>query len=229
MKLVVENSHQVIKLAAAAGLIKALIAEKHGNSRHVSLEKILKLGPRIKNIKAEKTTLNGCASLSKTADKGVNRFQESAIDARICGAIPNEEKSPCSTSTTTPATAAEVVLMSPKKALRVAMLKSRFAYTIFKATHLTLYEKTRIEDQLKDVKMASRKIEIDAARMALDKIEKTVFIYSSPNMLREMDILFGCYSNPKCLDKIGFYLKQNYVEKDEAYETEDDREEREIF
>ena len=53
------------------------------------------------------------------------------------------------------------------------------------------------------------------------QIKKTVEIDSPPNLLREMDILFGCYSNPKSLERIGFYLKQNYVEEDEVYEKED--------
>ncbi|KAL1556564.1 transcription factor GTE10-like [Salvia divinorum] len=57
MKLVVENSHQVMKLAAS--LMQVPIAEKRGNSRRVSLEKKLKHGPGIKNVKPEKTTLNG--------------------------------------------------------------------------------------------------------------------------------------------------------------------------
>ncbi|KAL1566572.1 transcription factor GTE10-like [Salvia divinorum] len=217
MKLIVESSHQVMKSAAAAGLMNALIAEKHGNSRRVSLEKILKLRPGIKNVTWKKS-LNDCTSLRKTADKSVNRCQEPAIDARTHGANPNEEKSHCSISATTHASAVEVVQMSPKKALRVAMLTSRFADTIFKATHQTLIER-------------------DAARIAIEKSKTVIriadfidyFYQCSPNMLREMDILFGCYSNPKCLEKIGIYLKENYVEKDEAYEKEDDREEGEIF
>ncbi|XP_042007466.1 transcription factor GTE12-like [Salvia splendens] len=186
MKLDVDNSNQVMK--PAAGPMKAPKAEKRGYSRRVSLEKKLKLGAGIKNEK----TLNGCTSLRKNSDKGVNRCQEAAIDAYTRGAVPIEEKSPCSTSSTTPTSAAEGVQMSPKKASRVAMLKGRFA------------------------EMASRERERKAARMALGKIKKTVEIDTSPILLKEMSILFGCYSNPKALEKIGFYLKQNYVEEYEV-------------
>ncbi|KAG6403172.1 hypothetical protein SASPL_135389 [Salvia splendens] len=49
MKLVVDNSHQVMKPTAGAGLMKAPKAEKRGYSRRVSLEKKLKLRPGIKN------------------------------------------------------------------------------------------------------------------------------------------------------------------------------------
>ncbi|KAG6405070.1 hypothetical protein SASPL_132652 [Salvia splendens] len=157
----------------------------------------------------------GCTSLRKTADKGVNRCQEAAIDARTCGVVPNEDKSPCSTSATTPASTSEGIQMSPKKALRIATLKSRFADTIFKATH-TLYEKTRIGEQLKATEMASRERERKVARMAMVKVKKTVEIDTSPILLKEMSILFGCYSNPKALEKVGFYLKQNYVEEYEV-------------
>ncbi|KAG6405072.1 hypothetical protein SASPL_132654 [Salvia splendens] len=174
MKLVVEKSHQVMKPAAAAGLMKAPKAEQRGYSRR------------------EKTALNGCTSLRKTSDKGVNRCQEAAIDAYTRGAVPIEAKSPCSTSATTPTSAAEGVQMSPKKASRVAMLKGRFA------------------------EMAARERERKAARMALEKIKKTVEIDTSPILLKEMSILFGCYSNPKALEKVGFYLKQNYVEEYEV-------------
>ena len=48
LKLVVENSHQVMK--PTIGLIKAPIAEKRGSSRRVSAEKKLKLGRLIKNV-----------------------------------------------------------------------------------------------------------------------------------------------------------------------------------
>ena len=62
----------------------------------------------------------------------MNRCQEPAIDARTRGVVPNEEKSPCSTP-------AEGDQMSPKNALRAAMLKRRFADTIFKAHQKLVY------------------------------------------------------------------------------------------
>lgn len=76
----------------------------------------------------------------------MNRCQEAAVDAYTRRAVPIEEKSPCSTSATTPTSAAEGVQMSPKRASRVAMLKGRFS------------------------EMASRERERKAARMALEKV-----------------------------------------------------------
>ncbi|XP_042009760.1 transcription factor GTE12-like isoform X1 [Salvia splendens] len=238
LKPVVENNHQVMK--PAADLVKAPVPEKRGNSRRTSLEKRLKSKPWIKHVKPRKTALNGFSLMSTIVD------EELAIDARTRGAAPNEEKNPCSTSATTPASEdlnmimnsftlfiidyssigfMAGVPMSPKKALRVAMLKSRFANTIFKATHPSLDEKTRIEKQLEAAEIASRERERNAARMALEMMEKAAEIDSPPNMLNDMDILFGCYPNSKSLEQIGLFLKVNYLEDVE----EDDPEEGELF
>ncbi|KAG6407243.1 hypothetical protein SASPL_130229 [Salvia splendens] len=214
LKPVVENNHQVMK--PAAGLMKAPVPEKRGNSRQTSLEKRLKSKPGIKHVKQRKTALNGFSLMSTTVD------EELAIDARTRGAAPNEEKSPCSTSATTPASEGFMagVQEFPKKASRVAMLKSRFADTIFKATHPSLDEKTRIKEQLKAAEMASRERERNAARMALEMMEKTAEIDRPPNMLEDMDILFGRYPNSKLLEQIGLFLKENYVEDDDPEEGE---------
>ncbi|KAG6407566.1 hypothetical protein SASPL_130558 [Salvia splendens] len=87
---------------------------------------------------------------------------------------------------------------------------------LIKPEKTTLSGVNRCQEQLEAASMASRERERNAARMALEKIKKTVVIDSPPNLLREMDILFGCYSNPKSLEKIGFCLKQNYVKEDES-------------
>ncbi|XP_047945707.1 transcription factor GTE12-like [Salvia hispanica] len=237
-KPVVENNHHVLK--PAADLIKAPVPEKRGNSRRASLVKRLKSKPGSKHVKPRKTALNGFSLMSTIVD------EELAIDSRTRGAAPNEEKSPCSTSATTPASEdlnmimnsftlfiigcssigfMADVQMSPKKALRVAMLKSRFAATISKATHPSLDEKTRIEKQVKAAEIASRERERNAARMALEMMEKAAEIDSPPNMLKDMDILFGCYPNSKSLEQIGLFLKENYLED----VKEDDSEEGELF
>ncbi|KAK1380910.1 hypothetical protein POM88_027654 [Heracleum sosnowskyi] len=125
------------------------------------------------------------------------------------------------------------IQLSPKKALRVAMLKKRFAGTILKAEHKTLFdhvhkagpvnlrqekeklerqqqeEKERIENQIRAAKVASslkaqeelrlrREREREAARIAIQKMEKTVEI--EDNM------------------KIGLFLKNDYMD----YEDEED-------
>ncbi|XP_073299160.1 transcription factor GTE12-like isoform X2 [Primulina huaijiensis] len=106
--------------------------------------------------------------------------------------------------------------MSPKKALRAAMLKTRFADTIFRATHQSLpdhgeksdpvrmqqekermerqqrEEKTRIEAEIKAVEEASRmrrEKEREAARMAMQKMEKTVEINENQEVLNYLEML----------------------------------------
>lgn len=49
-------------------------------------------------------------------------------------------------------------------------------------------------------------------------MEKTVEIDSPPNMLKDMDILFGRYPNSKSLEQIGLFVKDNYVEDDDHEE-----------
>ncbi|XP_047949513.1 transcription factor GTE11-like [Salvia hispanica] len=61
MKLVVAKNHQVMKPAAAAGLMEAPKAEKHGYSRRVSLEKKLMLGAEIKNVSKVSLQSTHCA------------------------------------------------------------------------------------------------------------------------------------------------------------------------
>ncbi|KAI3456081.1 hypothetical protein Pfo_012744 [Paulownia fortunei] len=187
------------------------------------------------------------------------------------GIVLNEENSP---HLSTPAsTAASVegwtslnVQISPKKALRAAMLKSRFADTIFRATHQALLdhgeksdrlrmqqerkrlereqleEKARIEAEIKAAEAASRRREQDdlkmrrereraAARMAVQQMEKTVDIDENVDILKDLEILCcgsltdlpdgeGCEGfkgvhpgNP--LERLGLYMKDDYLEEDE--------------
>ncbi|KAG6419293.1 hypothetical protein SASPL_121509 [Salvia splendens] len=282
---VLENNHQILK---PVGQMKAPVPEKLGNSRRISLEEKQKCRSGLVQAKPGKTALIGCSSLSGTADK-VHCSQRASASANLgqlidskpdcdvkctstplanssvlgsdgCRVVPNEEKSPCSTSATTTESGEGKlycwiadVQMSPKKALRIAMLKSRFADTIFKATHPTpvdhdensdlsrmqqeklrleieqLKEKTRVEAEIKAAEAAFRRKELDdlrmcrererkAARMALEKMEKTVDIYSPPSLLKDMDILFGRNPNLKYLQRIGLYLKEEYAEEDDEDE-----------
>ncbi|XP_047943407.1 transcription factor GTE11-like isoform X2 [Salvia hispanica] len=278
---VLEDNHQILK---PVGQMKAPVPEKLGNSRRISLEEKQKCRSGLVQAKPGKTALVGCSSLSRTADK-VHCSQRASASANLgqsidskpdcdvkctstslanssvlgsdgCRVVPNEEKSPCSTSATTTESGEgwmADVQMSPKKALRIAMLKSRFADTIFKATHPTpvnhdensdisrmqqeklrleieqLKEKTRVEAEIKAAEEAFRRKELDdlrmrrererkAARMALEKMEKTVEIYSPPSLLKDMDVLFGRYPNPKYLQRFGLYLKEEYADE---YEDED--------
>ncbi|XP_031256799.1 transcription factor GTE10 isoform X1 [Pistacia vera] len=178
--------------------------------------------------------------------------------------------------------------MSPKKALRAAMLKSRFADTILKAQQRTLLdhgdkadpvklqlekerlerrqreEKARIEAQIQAAEAASRmKAEIElkrqrekereAARIALQKMERTVEIEHNLEILKELEMLTGfClsphllegdkgsamskrafkgpnYENP--LERIGLFMKNDYLGDDdeEILNLNGDGEEGEIF
>ncbi|KAL8468357.1 hypothetical protein ACS0TY_031544 [Phlomoides rotata] len=114
--------------------------------------------------------------------------------------------------------------LSPQKALRAAMLKCRFAETIFKATHQELLEressdplrmqkererlereqqkeKEKIEAQIKAAEAASRRREQDglrmrerernAARIALEKLEKSVELDNNVGVLEDLK-MFGC-------------------------------------
>ncbi|KAG6403173.1 hypothetical protein SASPL_135390 [Salvia splendens] len=137
------------------------------------------------------------------------------------------------------------VQMSPKKALRVAMLKSCFADTIFKDTHPTL---SSIVEQLNAAEMASRERERNDARIVHSSNiwpskfifffvsfvfmltvencclyfgwKKTVKIDRPPNMLKDMDNLFGLYPNSKSLEQIRLFVKENYVEDDDPESEE---------
>ncbi|KAF9620866.1 hypothetical protein IFM89_015107 [Coptis chinensis] len=150
--------------------------------------------------------------------------------------------------------------LSPSKALRAAMLRSRFADTIVKARQKTLLnngeksdpvkmkqekerlekqqrdEKARIEAQMRAAEAASRmKEEMDlkiqrekereAARIALQKMERTVQIDENLEILKDLELLGG-YSPVDCLDhngnplaRLGLFMKVEYLEDEEELDT----------
>ncbi|XP_011096463.1 transcription factor GTE9-like isoform X3 [Sesamum indicum] len=153
------------------------------------------------------------------------------------------------------------VQMSPKKALRAAMLKTRFADTIFKATHQSeksdpvrlqeereklereqLKEKARIEAEIRAAEEASRRRlqndlkmqrerERAAARMALEKMGRTVLIDENVDIWKDLEMLCcgspsdlldgeGCdvmkvFHPGNLLEQLGLYIKADYLEEDE--------------
>ncbi|XP_011096462.1 transcription factor GTE9-like isoform X2 [Sesamum indicum] len=158
------------------------------------------------------------------------------------------------------------VQMSPKKALRAAMLKTRFADTIFKATHQVLVdhseksdpvrlqeereklereqlkEKARIEAEIRAAEEASRRRlqndlkmqrerERAAARMALEKMGRTVLIDENVDIWKDLEMLCcgspsdlldgeGCdvmkvFHPGNLLEQLGLYIKADYLEEDE--------------
>ncbi|KAM7500614.1 hypothetical protein LguiA_025028 [Lonicera macranthoides] len=158
------------------------------------------------------------------------------------------------------------VPLSPNKALRAAMLKSRFADTIFKAKQKTLLdngnkadlvriqqekerlerqqqeEKLRIEAQIRAAEAASklkaekelkiqREREREAARITLQKMEKTAEIDDNLEVLKDLEMLRGSVfeaieaghlGNP--LERLGLFIKDDYLGGDDDDEAEDDDE-----
>ncbi|KAK4399300.1 Transcription factor GTE12 [Sesamum angolense] len=170
------------------------------------------------------------------------------------------------------------VQMSPKKALRAAMLKTRFADTIFKATHQVLVdqseksdpvrlqeereklereqlkERARIEAEIRAAEEASRRRlqndlkmqrerERAAARMALEKMRRTVEIDENADIWKDLEMLCcgspsdlldgeGCnvikiFHHGNLLEQLGLYIKADHLEEDE--DTTWDGEEGEIL
>ncbi|XP_068654779.1 transcription factor GTE9-like [Aristolochia californica] len=163
--------------------------------------------------------------------------------------------------------------LSPNKALRAAMLKSRFADTILKAQNKTLLshgekadpvkmheervklerrqkeEKARIEAQVRAAEAAAqmraeaemkrqREREREAARLALQKMEKTVDIDENREIFKDLE-MFG-YFNSNSLDalltspvssragfqgnlleQLGLFRKDDYVEDEDDTEVEE--------
>ncbi|CAA3004359.1 transcription factor GTE12 [Olea europaea subsp. europaea] len=143
--------------------------------------------------------------------------------------------------------------MSPNKALRAAMLKSRFADTIFRAKHQSLLDhdkkinpvnqekererlerlqhadKARIAAEFKAAEAASRmkaeaelkmqrEREREAARIAVEKMVKTVDIEENRDIMEDLEAIMGAINNGNLrnpLEQLGLYIKDDYMEDDE--------------
>ncbi|XVF87240.1 hypothetical protein PTKIN_Ptkin18bG0103000 [Pterospermum kingtungense] len=215
-----------------------------------------------------------------------SQMSKSDVDSDgAVSAVDDENLCPSSqvTTPTTDAASSEGLVtpifdmqMSPKKALRAAMLKSRFADTIMKAQQKTLLdhvdkadpvkmqlekeklerkqreEKAKIEAQIKAAEAAARrKVEAElkqqrerereAARLALQKMEKTVEIEMNLEILKELEILSGCslsvnqlHDHTSCsgggayggscgnpLHELGLFIKDEYLEEDDDDDDEE--------
>ncbi|KAM7524939.1 hypothetical protein LguiA_014841 [Lonicera macranthoides] len=181
-------------------------------------------GSEVKNM------LTSCARKSdQDFDGAVSAFDEENISSSLPPSTP---------TSTAPATVGGWsepidVQLSPKKALRAAMLKTRFAGTILKAKQKTLLdqgdkvdpvkmqqeqerlerqqqeEKARIEAQIRAAEAASRsraeaelkmqrEREREAARVALEKMEKTVE-FDNLAILKEIERLRKCPQSERVL------------------------------
>ncbi|GAB4827105.1 hypothetical protein Ancab_033992 [Ancistrocladus abbreviatus] len=197
-----------------------------------------------------KSWMNRCDPVSNGAVSNLDECAYSGTNITSTSAVTGSEGWDIS--------AFEINLI-PNKALRAAMLKRRFADTILKAQQKTLLdpgdkvatvkkqqekeslerkqreEKARIEAQIKASRM-QRQREREAARIALEKMEKSVDIDDNFYMLREIQILIGdciqtCFShgyrqsNVACnqfkngkvrspLEQLGLFIKEEYMEDD---------------
>ncbi|KAF5181128.1 Transcription factor gte11 [Thalictrum thalictroides] len=150
--------------------------------------------------------------------------------------------------------------LSPSKALRAAILRSRFADTIVKAQQKTLLnnggksdpvklkqekerlekqqreEKARIEAQIRAAEAASRmreemelkmqrEREREAARIALQKMERTVEIYENLDILKDLEMLGASLEqdilvhNASPLARLGLFIKDEDLEDEDELET----------
>ncbi|XP_051128617.1 transcription factor GTE12-like isoform X3 [Andrographis paniculata] len=149
------------------------------------------------------------------------------VDSDGPGVVLNEETSPRHSTPVAASTSLEGwnsfnPQMSPNKALRAAMLKSRFADTIFKATHQKtldnksdplrrqqekarlereqLEEKARIQAEIQAAKAASQRMQMQreaeraAARRAVEMMSKSVENYENAELSKELDKL--CFGYP---------------------------------
>ncbi|XWS66194.1 hypothetical protein CRYUN_Cryun05aG0178900 [Craigia yunnanensis] len=127
--------------------------------------------------------------------------------------------------------------MSPKKALRAAMLKMKMQQEKEKLERWLHEEKTKIraaeaaakikvEVELKKQRERERK----AARIALQKMEKTAGVKLNLEIFMELELLCGCSLSRSPLQQLGLFIKQEYLEdEDDELILNEDVEEGEIL
>ncbi|GMI77711.1 hypothetical protein like AT5G46550 [Hibiscus trionum] len=212
------------------------------SSNYVTSERLLGGDPRVCSEDASKldcqakhTSTSRMSNSDPDSDGAVSAIDEG--NARLSSHLttPVTDYS-CGEGLSTPIFDAQ---MSPKKALRAAMLKSRFAGTILKAQQKTLLdhgdkadpvklqqereklermqreEKARIEAQIRAAEAAAkmkaeaelkrqREQEREAARLALQKMEKTAEFEHNLEILKELEMLIGC-----CLSSYQFHGRKS--------------------
>lgn len=252
-----------------------------GNSRRKSCQQSVCSAKSSRDLSSKRVLEEGQCTSSKLDGemKSSSTWSQSVSDANGDGSqkekgSPSSDHSSCATTTPTGegCTSLADSQLSPTKALRAAMLMSRFAETIFKANHQVLVphggkvntlklqqererlqkqefaEKVRIEEQRRAAEAASRmraeaelKIQRErarqAARIALEKMEKTVEFEDNLKILKELERLRRCpYSsgvdfpfarNP--LESLGLYIKEDFLEEDDDAVLNGDFEDGEIL
>uniref|UniRef100_A0A7N0U2X4 Bromo domain-containing protein n=1 Tax=Kalanchoe fedtschenkoi TaxID=63787 RepID=A0A7N0U2X4_KALFE len=238
--------------------------------------------PSGKSVRKDKSNDNPIAhkdvmSSTKPACQRSNSDPESDGAGRTLG----EDNAYHSSNLTTDASSEEEwqtpameVQLSPKRALRAAWLKTRFAGTILKAQQKTLLdhadkvdalkiqqqkeimerqqreERIRLEAEIKAAeaverqkaeaeRRAQREREREAARIALQKMERTVEFHETVGALKEIEMLCGCpvgspidVASPEVsplpyekggnpLEQLGLFMKDDFLGGEEEEEPED--------
>ncbi|XLT38295.1 hypothetical protein HN873_069587 [Arachis hypogaea] len=198
----------------------------HSNSSHAS-GKISSEGSEGKDALGQDCQTKFTSPLEKKSDPDSDGPVSSLDSEHVCSSSQLATSAGDATSGEVWSTPVFSVQLSPKKALRAAMLKSRFADTILKAQQKTLLEhgdkgdplkmqlekerlermqreeRARIEAQIKHAEAAARlkleeesrqrrEKEREAARLAIEKMKRTVDIEHNLEIVRELEILSGC-------------------------------------
>ncbi|KAK9093528.1 hypothetical protein Syun_028439 [Stephania yunnanensis] len=137
--------------------------------------------------------------------------------------------------------------LSPSKSLHAAILKSRFADTILKAQQKTLctgervdllkvkqeererFEKKQREENARidaHIKAAKKEATLkllrqrQAARLALEEMEKSVDVYDSFAIMKDLEMMgvAKCIGHDRVLEGLGLYLKKEFPEDDDDVE-----------
>ncbi|XP_034197340.1 uncharacterized protein LOC117612804 [Prunus dulcis] len=142
----------------------------------------------------------GLAPLKAVFDHGVSEVSSSNFSSCKSPVTVLHHASPVN------ATTSDEINLSPRRAARVAMLKARFAGTIFKAKQEVLYSGSdgleNTEDEIKKFRAAEmmkaneyikeqRQRDREAARLALEEMERNVVIDDNFKTMRDFEMLIS--------------------------------------
>ncbi|XP_059666476.1 transcription factor GTE12-like isoform X2 [Cornus florida] len=184
-------------------------------------------------------------SISSQMSKSDSDGATSALDEEVFCSSPQLSTLATTAASGEACTPLIDVQLPPKKALRYAMLKSRFADTILRAEQKILLnhggkadvlkmqqdkekmermqheEVLRIQAEIKDAEAASRlraknelKMQRERARLALEKIERSVEIDENLKIFKDLEMLCGCTPFGRfcnALEQLGLYIKEEYL------------------
>ncbi|ONI28945.1 hypothetical protein PRUPE_1G170900 [Prunus persica] len=160
--------------------------------------KRLRQMPKAKDIDEEDN--GGLAPLKAVFNHGVSEVSSSNFSSCKSPVTVLHHASPVN------ATTSDEINLSPRRAARVAMLKARFAGTIFKAKQEVLYSGSNglenTEDEIRKFRAAEmmkaneyikeqRQRDREAARLALEEMERNVVIDDNFKTMRDFEMLIS--------------------------------------